>query len=687
MPVSTDKRIDTTYKNRIFLYVIPPLIVVGLLFYVLFLLPGASSIAHEQQTEPLPAQDQHDRQLIRSAIDLAKTHPDSARSILEVIIPSIEDDENTSMRLSVYTAMGSTFFYQANYNMALYFFYKNLELALRENKTTSVAVAYQNIGLVNLHTRKYKTAVDFLKKALDIFEELNDTVNHSISLTNLGSIYLEINDLEKAHQNFAKANEGYIQTGNHQGIAAVANYKAQYFIKKNQADSALYYFDKGITYCKSANNNYGLGVIYFGKGNFLMEKDCLLESLKYFQLSDSLFQIMNSLPNACFSKLGAARVYLKLQEVEKALANVELVAMMNEKLKNEELEYKINEAYSDIYYASGDILSAFNFYQTANLQKAAISDQTEIHQIYNVELEDLSHKMKLKGLEVEKQNLLLSKRRNFISLISIAAISLVLFITFLYLFFINKINLAQKEKLHQNTIRHSFEKNKAALEAEVQERKRLGMELHDGLGPLISISKLNISNVIEDASLSLERKSELLDKTARNLDEILKEIKNISYNLAPLILIERGFEYAVKDLIARIRILNIHKINVNINGLNQILEPYLEHALYRTIQEALNNIIQHAQADEINIEILADNNEITIMIEDNGKGFVRNQDSLGLGLKSAVSRIEGLGGTLYIDSKIGRGTIITIISPLRENNKPVDLKSLQWDAPLNKVNS
>jgi signal transduction histidine kinase len=137
--------------------------------------------------------------------------------------------------------------------------------------------------------------------------------------------------------------------------------------------------------------------------------------------------------------------------------------------------------------------------------------------------------------------------------------------------------------------------------------------------------------------------------------------------MAPIVLIEKGFESAVRDLVVKLNETEKYTVILDVSGLNGSLDPYHEHALYRSILEITNNSLMHAQGSEINIQIVQSPEDITIMIEDNGKGF--NADELntgtGLGLKSTRSRTEGMNGKLYIDSVIGRGTIVTIVIPFR----------------------
>ncbi len=632
-------------------------------------------------TEPLIKDNDYHSQL---AFELAFSDPDSARKIAQQRLEIIKAEEKTLEKLPFYNVIGISYFFQARYNKALENFYTNLELAIEANEEYYKAHSYNNIGLINLLTGKYKDALEFLLKSAELYEALDDTISHLRSVNNIGRVYFNANDLDKADYYYSKAFQGFTALGFDEGISSVANHKAQYYLKENKPDSALFFFRKAVEFGKKTEYTYGLSVIFLEKGNFYLKTGNPSKAIVNYQISDSLAKILQSPLQTCYPMLGISQAYLKMGKTNLAKKYVNKVSEINKELKNEELSYKINEALSKVFEAKGNVEKAFYYYRLSNEKKARLFDQTEVYQLYNVEIEELGRKMELKELEMEKQELLLGKRKNLIYLIVLASASLIIILSLLYYFYINRVKQIQKENLHQSRIRHTHEKNRAALKAELHERKRLGMELHDGVGPLISLTKLNVTNVLEDETLSPERKTELLGKSADNLDEVLREMKYISYNLAPLVLIEKGFEYALRDLVAKIRNLKKHKISININGLDNSLDGYFEHALYRAIQETFNNIILHAEASEINVEILQSKTDLTIMIEDNGKGFDAREDGPGLGLKSTVSRIEGLGGRLLIDSKPGRGTIITIIIPLSEN--AFQIKKSKLSLPKDKPN-
>jgi signal transduction histidine kinase len=243
----------------------------------------------------------------------------------------------------------------------------------------------------------------------------------------------------------------------------------------------------------------------------------------------------------------------------------------------------------------------------------------------------------------------------------------------MYYYIISKIRQKQTKQTYENKIRHSLDMTKAVLEAEILERKRIGMELHDGLGPLLGLVKLNITSIIREDGLSTKKKQELLQSAATNLDDILKEMKNISKNLAPIVLIEKGFEAAIKDLVIRLQNLKHYDVHLSMNGWDGKVDSFVEHSLYRAILEVMNNIISHANATVVNIEILKHAREITIIIEDNGVGFdPSTSKNNGQGLKNAATRIEGLEGKFFIDSMPERGTIIIMELPNGEFTKMND---------------
>jgi signal transduction histidine kinase len=150
------------------------------------------------------------------------------------------------------------------------------------------------------------------------------------------------------------------------------------------------------------------------------------------------------------------------------------------------------------------------------------------------------------------------------------------------------------------------------------------------------------------------------------LNNAFEELRNISHNLTPFLLKEKGLTESVRDMLVKVENTNNCRVNFEEVGFNERLGSSLETTLYRVIQEVINNIVRHAKASEINFQIIKTEKDLTIMLEDNGIGFevLKLKESNGIGIRNIYSRIENLNGTVLIDSAIGRGTIFTLIIPL-----------------------
>jgi signal transduction histidine kinase len=146
------------------------------------------------------------------------------------------------------------------------------------------------------------------------------------------------------------------------------------------------------------------------------------------------------------------------------------------------------------------------------------------------------------------------------------------------------------------------------------------------------------------------------------VDDAVREVRSVSHNMMPNALIRFGLAKAVREFIDKIAATGALKVDLQIVGLNDRLESTTETVLYRVMQETVSNIIKHAAATTISIQLIKDDESLTMMIEDNGKGFDTKKISEfgGIGLKNIISRVEYLNGTVDFDSFPGRGTTVIV---------------------------
>lgn len=215
---------------------------------------------------------------------------------------------------------------------------------------------------------------------------------------------------------------------------------------------------------------------------------------------------------------------------------------------------------------------------------------------------------------------------------------------------------AQESAINKKMIR-------ALIEAKESEHKRLAQELHDGVGQSlfsISIAMQAIESFVQDNDLLNEYTSEV----SAELQKVMNDINAYSHQLRPHSLDQLGLEPTIQTTIDTIK-KNIPDLEIQLTTCDlDRCDSAVEINLYRITQEALRNIIKYANSTKVHIQIKKDDTHIYMIIEDNGVGFSREKiKNEGLGLKHMEERVDQLGGTCSIVSKIGKGTCIDIVVP------------------------
>lgn len=214
--------------------------------------------------------------------------------------------------------------------------------------------------------------------------------------------------------------------------------------------------------------------------------------------------------------------------------------------------------------------------------------------------------------------------------------------------------LRQEQERQQNVA-------KQLIDSQESERKRIATELHDGIGQNLLI----ISNTLQLFLSAKRKKKEDIITATEMAKETVREIRAISSNLHPHQLERLGLKRAVLSMVETAGKTTGTKFSVSVDDGLSLKDPQTEIHLFRIIQEAVNNIIKHAQASTAEIALTRTNSDILFIARDNGKGFdIREDGSDGLGMTSLKERTRLLNGSISIRSAAGKGTEITITIPL-----------------------
>ncbi|WP_394346396.1 sensor histidine kinase [Dinghuibacter silviterrae] len=173
----------------------------------------------------------------------------------------------------------------------------------------------------------------------------------------------------------------------------------------------------------------------------------------------------------------------------------------------------------------------------------------------------------------------------------------------------------------------------------------------------LSLSRLDKTSFTPSQVQAYQTSLELLDQAAA-------ELRNIARNIMPAGLSKIGLPAAVKGLLDTLGSGPGLSINFNTHGLEERLPEALEISLYRVILELINNVIKHARATRLTVQLIRHPTYINIVVEDDGIGLDPQPGAVkGIGLNSIISRISYLKGTIDIDSKRGAGTTVLIDIP------------------------
>jgi two-component system, NarL family, sensor histidine kinase UhpB len=211
----------------------------------------------------------------------------------------------------------------------------------------------------------------------------------------------------------------------------------------------------------------------------------------------------------------------------------------------------------------------------------------------------------------------------------------------------------------EQSIRNNHRLTQQIIHLQEEERKKLARDLHDEIGQYLTAVHVDASALVAAKKLSVARES--AQAIAQITRQMMVTIQDILARLRPRVLDELGLSLALAELIH-----HWHDRNRGIMVVNAISNHLSQHdesvsvTVYRILQECLTNISKHAAATRVTIEVTEDEQGLSLMVEDDGRGFDTSLQSRGYGLAGMQERVEGLMGSMKISSTPGHGTRIEV---------------------------
>lgn len=553
-----------------------------------------------------------------------------------------------------------------------------LEVALKQDNPNLIFAAYMSIGYLyeqkfmqnnkNIYTRDL--AEKYYTNAINTYyknkKEMITPTDLSFVAINLANLYL--NFYPKTYQDRVKkyaelAKEIASETNQADHVAAANGILADLALQQNDVHTAKNFLLNSLIKVNenTVPNKNILQSLYLSLSEIEVKQGNFKEALRYQKLYTAMYKEIYDNEQAQISKRLEAQFDKERQQQQ----------MIRMQLEAEKKEQQIQ------------LMHSLGIQQKQELENTKLSEEFQRKQL---KLSRLESDKRSQELTISQQNLKLSKLENknrkdelvnYISELNFKnklnqyyIFSIVFFIILLVLLLYalkqrNK-HLKQREELYKLEIEQERQNSKistltALLDGQEQERARLARDLHDGLGGLLSGTKIQLTHLNEKIDVHSKKD---MEKSIHQLDGAVDELRRVAHNLMPDLLLKYGLEEALKEY--AIRMSNDHlDIDVQFLSYTNSLDKENQLLVYRIIQELVNNAIKHAQAEQIIIQFVEDNEEYTVTVEDDGKGFDMNNTKLSqsAGLHNIQSRVQFLKGNLNIHSEIDLGTSIEFQFP------------------------
>lgn len=578
-----------------------------------------------------------------------------ARKYLEMAMEISKEKHIGYGEVNAYNVSGIFYDVQGMSDSALYYFNKGLEVNKKYGFADMDARLLNNLGMYSWNKGHLTNAQSYFFKAIEKNELVKDSLkrqDESTMLSNIGLIYQDQDLYEKALEYHHKALQMRRDKKQNRYIPLSLNNIGVCYMHVDQLDKAIETYKEGIALAKKIEDyrtltdlQNNLATAYTKNG---MHKEALalhlevLNTHQKFKLADKI--IMNT-------EAKAAGNYLQLRNYSAAWQH------MNKALKTLEEQPELKHFASSVY----SVASALYYHdnqpdkglQYSLLGEELYEENMEEESLRKTSELEVQYETKKKEATIAAQQLRIAEDKKTIAqrnqwLVIVSALALLALGSFYLIVSRRKIKAekAEEQKIH-STI----------FESEQKERIRIARDLHDSIGQKLSVIKMQLSQY---------HQNEELNKVAQYVDETVTEVRSISHNLIPEVL-NFGLQNAIEEIADRIN--STESIHVDFKANKETAQQQLpiqtELSIYRIVQEILTNIINHAKAKRIGIEMNSLPQGLLLNIEDNGKGFNAQtiDDSVGLGWKNIFARVKLINGELKVHSDKTFGSRFSIKIP------------------------
>lgn len=525
---------------------------------------------------------------------------DTALVYLEDAKPMIEQLDDYRMQASVYNAYGNIYRVQSLYDQAIENYLNAAKALEMHDDISKLSLIYSNVGGVYQVMLNYEQALIYFKKAEELAIETNDQ-------DGLGSVYVSLSDIAlyqgkpmKESVDYAEKALGiFQQTGN-----------TLFSNKALQTLAKAYYYHDDYARAEPLAEQAAAEARNLGFDNYTVEALELVSKIHFYQ-------------GRYAQSVEAAQAALAIDTTD---INPTRAAYATLIVAYAYLGYpELTREYLEKYIKTLDRYANESFQSSLSLME--VKYQTE------------KKELKIDALE---------KQRELYIWLGIAGAAILL-IALAYAFIRYRLAVSRRKLAEEEAQRLAQEKQlvavQATLDGETAERTRLARDLHDGLGSMLSLVKFNLPRMKGEAAVLETIDVSRFQKAIGMLDDSIQELRRVAHHMMPESLLRYGLKASLTDFCAAIPIADFHYF-----GDETRLSEKLEIMVYRCIHELVNNALKHAQANQINVQLVQEEDRLSFTVQDDGIGFDQEQTTEGMGLQNVRQRVAAFQGKINIYS-------------------------------------
>lgn len=637
----------------------------GLLLTLLFALPlftaaQTPAIDSLHQKAKMASGDERVELFLKLADLSRKIDADTAMYFAKKGYDMAEQRSNNTNKIIANFVLAKSHSIKGNYLIAQKYYSTGLELAKTYEYDSLKAQLLMGVGNSQWHLGKHAESLENHFEALKLAEARKNLYDIVSGKINIGMVYQSQEKLDLSEKYISEALAG-LKTMNDPNMQITAMHTlANIYGMQGKISEAMKIDLEGLELAEKTNSTFSKSLFYDNMANCYMygNPPDYPKALEYFRHTLAIDSAFDNKKQMSDSYKNMGMVFIRQQKYADAVPyiihSIEL-ANASGYAQGEQQGY---DMLSKVYNKMGRSADAYQTLQKSMAVKDSLLNLgseariAELQTFYETEKQKTT--IALQDAELGKKNYIIA-----------GTVIMALLLGLLGFSSYRRFRLKQKAQLQSEIMKQQEIATKAVIEAEEGERQRIARDLHDGIGQMMSAAKMNLSAFESDVSFASNDQKRSLEKVIGLVDESCREIRSVSHNMMPNVLLRNSLAAALRDFIDKLDKKTI-EVRLYTEGLDERLDANVETVLYRVVQECVNNVIKHSGASTLDISMVRDKEGISATVEDNGGGFDSTDPKKfdGIGLKNIVTRIEYLKGTVEFDSAPGRGTVVSMHVPL-----------------------